>query len=127
MILNIKQYEYKKVETTSKQFVLPIEPVYYFETGIRRAIRIVPVLTKWKTEIGEPEVIYQLDITLVYNCYHTKIEKISIFVSDIEKIYYDTKLEHHNFIKSWVDGDFDIRTKERFEQDLTNCINIINK
>lgn len=32
--MKIKRYSYKKVEIDSKDFELPTEPCYFFETGI---------------------------------------------------------------------------------------------
>jgi len=48
MKLQIKQYEYEKKEVASKEIQLPSETSYFFQTHIRRSIKIIPCYTTWK-------------------------------------------------------------------------------
>ena len=50
MKLKIKTFEYVKVEKEAVEYDFPDVPSHYFETGIRRSIRVEPVWTTWKKE-----------------------------------------------------------------------------
>lgn len=119
MKLNIKQYEFHKVEIQSQDIEIPTETSYFFETGVRRSIRIIPVFTTWNKErFNKEEELYYLDITCLYNSSETKAEKFRINISDIESIYYYEKHKYNGFVSSLVRDFFDVRTKEQFEMDL---------
>ena len=124
MKISIKQYKYEKIELADKEVELPDTTAYYFQTGIRRAIRIVPRWTTWcKKQYGKDEYIYDFEITCVYNSMECKIEKFTITPKGIEEMYFTESGKNDlkstiNFVKSWIDGDFNIRTKEQFEADL---------
>lgn len=126
MKLNIKQYKYEKVETYSKEIEIPTEPVYFFETGVRRSIRIVPTFTTWnKTQLGKEEEVYKLEVTCVYRSFECRIEKFSLSIDDIEEIYYSEKSLHKDFVQAFVNNWLDKRTKEQFESDLNSVISSI--
>jgi hypothetical protein len=128
MKILIKQYKQEKVETGSQEFELPAVPSYYFETGIRRSIRIIPIFTSWNRErFGKDEELYQLDITCVYDSFQTKIERFIISASELEGIYYNDKNIHNRIINSLFNKWLDTRTEDRFNQDLKTVINNINK
>lgn len=128
MQITLRQYEYKKIEATAKDFVLPTEPAYFFETGIRRSIRIIPVYTSWNMEqFNKEEELYRFDVTLVYLSFECKIEKFGIQVSDLERAYHDPKHKLHSIVYSWVEGYLNNRTQSQFETDLVNAINRINE
>lgn len=119
MKITIKQYEYEKVEIEAKEIDLPTEISYYFETGIRRSIKITPVFTSWNKErFNKEEEVYVLDIICLYNSSECKAEKFSINVKDIEKIFYSEKHKHKSFIDGLVNEWFDVRTKEQFNEDF---------
>lgn len=119
MKLNIKQYEYHKVEIQSRDIEIPTEISYFFETGVRRSIRIVPIYTTWHVfQYGKDEVLWYLDVTCLYNSSQTKAEKFRIDINDIESIYYNEKHKYHGFVRGLVNDFFDVRTKEQFENDL---------
>lgn len=124
----IKKYKYEKVAETSKEWPLPTEPKYYFETGIRRSICITPVWTTWnKEQTGEDEYIFELDIVCVYQSFEARIEKIHIGVSQIEDEYYK-KASHDNVIQFLIDYGYECeRTKEQFYNDFANCLLKINE
>lgn len=126
MKVQIKQYKYEKIETSSFDLELPEETSYFFETCIRRSIRIVPVFTSWnKEQYNKEEELYKFDITCVYLSFECKIEKFSVSVSDFEK---DKEIIEKNlFLRSWINGWFDKRTKTDFENDLKQAIDKINK
>lgn len=124
----IKQYQLKRVEVSSKEWEEPKETQYFFETGIRRAIKIEPEL-EWLSggASGEPkrgEDIWKYKVILVYNSWETKIEIFNILKSDIGDLYFG-KDKYSDFVKSWVDGSFQKRTKEYFNNDLQEVLNKI--
>lgn len=123
MKLTVKQYKHVKEEIASKEIELPTEPAYYFETGIRRAIRISPVYTTWNKEVhNEEEELASLDFTLVYLSWECKVERLSISISELESIYYYGNHQHKDLIQAFVDGHFDKRSKERFNMDLKTAL-----
>jgi hypothetical protein len=121
MKIQIKQYKYEKIVTTSMDFELPEETCYFFETGIRRSIRIKPIFTTWnKEQYDKEEELYQFEITCVYLSFECKIERFTVNLSDFEK---DKEvIEKNMFLRSWVNGWFNKRTKEDFEADLKQAI-----
>jgi len=123
MKLNIKQYKFEKVEIESKEINLPTEITYYFETGIRRSIKITPMFTTWnKKQFNKEEELYYLDIICLYNSSECMAEKFTIYIKDIEKIFYSEKHKYKGFIEALVNGWFDDRTKEEFEEDFKYTI-----
>ena len=124
MKLEIKQYKFQKVEVGSKEIDLPSETSYFFETGVRRSIRIVPSFTTWNQEkFNKPEEIYELHITCVYLSFECRVEKFSLTPKKIEELYYSEKQNHKDFVTGLADGWFDVRTKDQFESDLNMAIN----
>jgi hypothetical protein len=126
MIIPIKQYKYEKTEIASKDFELPDETAYFFETHVRRSIRIKPVYTTWqKEQHNKEEEIWRFEITCVYLSFECKIEKFSVDVNDFKK---DKEvIEKNNFLNAWTNGWFDKRTKEDFENDLKQAFDKINE
>lgn len=123
MKLAIKQYEYEKKEIESKEIELPTETTYYFETGVRRSIRIVPIFTTWNKErFDKEEELYELKITCVYLSSECIVEKFTLYPKDIEKIFYADKHKRKDFVTALVNDWFDNRTKEQFEADLNGAI-----
>lgn len=126
MKIQLKQYKHVKVETDSKDFELPEQSSYFFETHVRRSIRIIPEYTTWNKEhYNKEEELYRFHITCVYLSFECKIEKFTIDVSEFQRDI--TILEKNNFINAWINGWFDIRTKEDFDIDLKQAIDKINE
>jgi hypothetical protein len=123
MNLKIKQYEYEKKEIASKEIELPKETSYYFETGIRRSIKVVPRFTTWKKErYNKEEELYELIVICLYQSSECKAEKFNLRISELENIYYSEKDKHKGFVTALIEGWFDKRTKEQFEADFNNTI-----
>ena len=119
--MKIKQYEYEKKEVASKEITLPTETSYYFETGIRRSIKIIPHYTSWnKEQYDKEEELYELEVVCLYNSFECRAEKFKIRISEIEGIYYSEKHEHKEFITALIEGWFNKRTKEQFEADFNH-------
>jgi len=128
MEIKIRQYEYKQIEVKSQLFMLPTETVYFFETGVRRSIRIKPIYTTWqKEQHNKDEEIWKVEITCVYLSFECKIEKFQIQVSEIEKIYHSKGDKYKDLIVSWVNDWFNSRTQEDFKNDLHGAITKINE
>lgn len=124
MKLNIKQYEYEKVEIEVKEIDLPTEVSYYFETGVRRSIKITPVFTTWNKErFNKEEELYYLEIICLYNSSECKAEKFRINIKEIETIFYSEKHKYKAFVTSLVNDWFDERTKEQFDVDFNYTFN----
>ena len=119
MDIKIKQYEYKQTEVDSKNFTLPLKPQYYFQTGYRRSIRIVPI---YIGNHNEKKKLISFEITLLYQSFEFKIEKYKINVNSIEEAYHDTNHKLHYVIIDWVDGDLLERTKDDFNNELDYMI-----
>lgn len=128
MKLQIRQYKYEKKEIASEEIEIPTTISYYFETGVRRSIKIIPHFTTWNIErFNKEEELYELKIICVYNSNECKIENFSIRVGDIEKIYHNIKHKYNGFVVGLVDNWFDERTKEQFNNDLNAVIKQINE
>lgn len=128
MEIKIKQYEYQKTEINSKVIILPTKPIFYFETHIRRSIRIVPLYTTWqKNRFDKEEEIYELDFTCVYMSSEIKVERFKIRVSQIEEIYYLSDHKHKQIVVALVEDWLDSRTSEQFYSDLNFVLSEITK
>jgi hypothetical protein len=126
--MKLKQYKYVQEEINSKEFDIPQKPVYFFQTGIRRAIRIVPISTTWnKQRYKKDEEVYDLEFTCIYTSYECKLEKFKIPISQLESIYYHEKEKYHSIVRNWIDGDLDERTQEQFEGELNSIIDSFKK
>ena len=123
MKLSIKQYEYEKKEVDSKEMILPTETVYYFETGVRRSIKIEPKFTTWnRKNYDKDEELYEFKITCVYLSSECIVEKFTIRPKDIEGILYNNKHKLQQFITAWVKDWFDERNEKQFNADLDEVI-----
>lgn len=126
MKVHLKTYEYKQIEVEGTEFELPEETTYWFETGIRRSIKLIPKYTTWNVErYNKPEELWRYEVVCVYLSWETKIETF-IFGADeksLERLY-DTRDKSHeaNFVRSFLSDYFDKRTKEQFEADLETAI-----
>ena len=124
----LKQYEYIKNEIESKEIILPTEISYYFQLGIRRAIKLIPKFTTWnKEQYNKNEELYEFDIICIYNSYERKAEFFTIKIKDIEHIYYSEKHEFKRLIRALVNNELLVRTKEQFEEDKNELLSLINK
>lgn len=125
MKLKIPEYKYEQVLVTDNEYEFPDTESYWFETGIRRSIRIVPKWTTWQKEQGKEEEIWKYDITCVYLSFECIIEKFDISIKDIT----DNRVEkeYERLVNSIKNGWLSPRTKEQFEADLNNAIDEINK
>lgn len=126
--MKIKTYKYEKIEVAETELNMPTEPFYCFETGIRRAIRIVPAWTTWNVEQGRgEEYIFEYYVTCIYRNFECKIEKFTIQTSQIESIYNDKNPSNKKSIIELIMNDWgNKRTKEDFELDLKEAFNEIN-
>lgn len=118
MIKKIKTYKYQKVEISSTDLEIPETTLYCFQTGIRRAIRIIPEYTTWnKEENNKDEEIYSLNVTCVYNSFEAKVEIYNLAISSMEDMI-NTNKDSYNIGDMLLNKDYNTRTKEQFEEDL---------
>lgn len=127
--IKIKKYEYTKVEIESVDFEIPTETSYFFETHIRRSIKIVPIYTTWQKERdGKEEEVWKFDITCIYLSFECRCEKFTVSVSDFEsRLLEKDKSDKSEFIRNWLNGFFDKRTKEQYDADFNNFLYKINE
>ena len=133
MKLEITEYKYEKVKVKGVEVNLPTEPLYLFETGIRRSIRIVPKFVTWdpseylKDKVGYRKGdVYEYIVTCVYNSWECKIEHFTIQVSDIVKLYSNDKSGPSEIVKIMILNTAELRNKERFDNDLKAVTEKIN-
>lgn len=68
-------------------FTVPTETLYFFRTGSRFALKLVPIWTRWQVEReNKPEEVWKFHCVLVYMSFQNKIEAIEIQVSQIPGI-----------------------------------------
>jgi hypothetical protein len=129
MKVKINTYEIKRIEVEGKEYDLPDEPAYFFETGVRRSVRMIPIWTTWRHEKGESEIIHQYHVTCVYLSFKNKIESFNISaIGGLTDLYNDKdNSEKGSIIKSLFNGWFDVRTKEQFDNDLNTAIHNLNE
>ncbi len=136
--MKITTYKYVKEAVSDTELELPQEPLYCFETGIRRAIRVVPCFIRLKHEFQGEDMdlkqipiepyIYKLEITCVYQSFECKIEKFQIQISQIESIYGKKEPSREkSIIELLLSKHYNERSKEDFENDLNNTIKKINE
>ena len=116
--IHVKMHEYVRTERPDVPIEIPESPVFYFQTGIRRAVRIVPQYTTWNMEQhGKPEEIWSLKVTCVYRSFQNKVETFDVHLAALPELI-DSK-DQYNVARLLLDADSaDVRTKERFEEDL---------
>lgn len=122
--MKIRKTRWVEEEIESFDFPLPTETEYFFQTGIRRAVRIIPIFTTWKHEKGLPEEVYKFSMTFVYSSFECKVEQFTIDAYFLSERYHSTK-DSYNIIRDWINGDLLYRTKEQFEADLNKALNIL--
>ena len=129
--MKITTYEYKKYPVKDTEVFIPEEPFYCFQTGVRRAIRMIPKFVTWDTDsIHAPYQkgdIYELEITCVYQSFECTIDKFNLSISDIEgKINGNEKGKYAEICRMLIQEDYHKRTKEQFDIDLKNTLHEIN-
>ena len=129
MKIKLKTYKYERVEDDSIDFEIPTETSYFFETGIRRSIKIVPIYTTWQKEKeNKEEEVWKFEIICIYLSFECIAEKFSISVSDLEDTHLENKKgKKYEFIRNWLNGFFDERTKEQYDADFNNFLAQINE
>ena len=125
--MKITIYKYEKVAVKDTELFIPQEPFYCFETGIRRSIRIIPEILK-KSYGGNAKKgdVYSLQVTCVHGSFECKIDHFNIQISQIEDLVNrNEKSNEASIIQMLLNEDYNLRTKEDFNNDLQNAINQI--
>jgi hypothetical protein len=125
--MKVSLYENVRVKKDDVEVFIPDEPFYCFETGIRRAIRIIPEKVDWESPFNKKGDVFRLHITCVYQSYEVKVERFSIDIFSVENILNGkpTYGDHNSIIHMLHHRTYEPRTKERFEDDLIGVINKI--
>lgn len=126
MKYNVQIEEWKKTISKEIEVIIPENPVYYFQTGIRRAYAIIPVWSKWmKEQYNKEEEIVALNIVTV-DPTNRQINAIQIWVSELNNIMRDSKHFLHNIIENvLLTPEENKRTEEQFSIDFNNTLNEI--
>jgi hypothetical protein len=130
MKLKIQTYKYEKVAVKDDEIFIPDEPFYCFQTGVRRSIRIVPKRVGWETEPGDTYQkgdIWKINVTCVYQHWgQCMVEKLAIQLSQMEDYangkWSQTDPKESGIVNLLYTGNYHVRTKEEFEQDLNAAI-----
>ena len=106
---------------------LPDKPAFYFETGIRRSIAVIPQWTTWQLEqLQKPEEIYAYKVIFVYNSFESKIDSTDIVMSQLESYFRSTADSKIGplirFITDCENDGFDKRTEEQFIADYAKVV-----
>lgn len=106
---------------------LPDKPSFYFETGIRRSIAVIPLWTSWQVEqLQKPEEIYSYKLIFVYNSFEAKIDSTTISVSQLEDYFKSTNTSSLGplirFITDCENDGFNKRTEDQFIADYAKVI-----
>ena len=122
--MKITTYEYEKVPVKDTEIFIPEKPFYCFQTGIRRAIRIVPIFVTLdndpKNKRGD---VYELEVTCVYQSSECIVEKFDVRLSQIENhINRNEKSKPSEISRMLLDEDYYKRTEEQFNADLENAL-----
>lgn len=127
MNIDITTYKYVKQEGIIKNLSLPDTTSFYFQTGVRRSIAVIPLWTCWLKDQGKEEEIHSYDIIYVYLSFKYKIEKFTLAISRLNDHYNDTKCKEYEIIDFLLNADkSDIRTKEQFLADYNIVISQCN-
>lgn len=128
MNIDITTYKYVKQEGIIKNLDLPDVTSFYFQTGVRRSIAVIPIWTTWQKNQGKEEEIYNYDIICVYRSFECKVVKFTIAVSRLNDHYNEGKGKEYEIIDFLLTADrYNERTKEQFLIDYNNAINDCNK
>jgi hypothetical protein len=129
MKVKLETYKLIRSKTGLVEAELPEVTSYYFETGVRRSIKLVPKWTTWnKEQYGKDEELYGYFVVCVYLSFENIIESFNINISDFESALNSNKhSKEESIIVSLVSNWLDTRTKEQFEADLNTAILNLNK
>jgi hypothetical protein len=124
----IQSYEYKKVLSEEYEIEIPEKPVYYFQTGIRRAYAIVPVWTKWNKEhYQKEEEIYSLNVITVDPSV-LMVEITNFSISGLNEIMRNENHSLHRLMENVLETPHENkRTEEEFYADYNNTLRKIHE
>lgn len=122
--LKVKKYKIERVLQDEFIFKLPTKPLFLFQYGIRRSIKIIPQWTNWNKENGKDEEIWRLDFVIVKGSFENSINKIEIQTSRIEDSYMIGKGDYYDLLEITNNySERNIRTEEEFNKDFENVLN----
>lgn len=114
----------KVVEVTEEVDIqLPMETCYFFDTGERQSIRIVPNFLYNKESLEENLIDFQIT-TVYFEFSVVKIERGTLSIRDIQEMLLEQqKINNKNSVmNSYIKKHLYVRTKEQFENDLNAAI-----
>jgi len=122
--MKITTYKYEKVPVKDTELFIPEKPFYCFQTGVRRAIRIIPKRITWD---NQPNVnrgdIYELNVTCIYGIFECKVEKFSVPLSQMEDhINYKETSKGANITRMLLEEDYLVRDEANFLSSLDTAL-----
>jgi len=122
---NVTTYKYEKIAVKDTELLIPDEPFYCFQTGVRRAVRIIPTFVTWDSAHLKKGDILNLEVTCIYQSFECVVEKfnINIISADIGNLLKDDNTSKPaEIMKMLLAEDYSVRTKDQFEADLNMVI-----
>lgn len=128
MKIPIKKYKIERVIDEEFTINIPEKEIYFFITGIRVSVKVIPIWTKWNQEhYNKPEEIWKLKFVLVYGSWESKIESFEIQISNIADIISGDSCTRKRILDALNEDLEGNRTKEQFETDFRNVLNKIQE
>lgn len=126
--MKITTYKYEKVPVKDTEIFIPEKPFYCFQTGVRRAIRIVPRMVDFESPTLKKGDVYELKVTCVYRSFECKIEKFNIIVHRIEDmVNRNEQTLEASIVRMLLGEDYYERTKGDFDEELREAISYVNE
>jgi hypothetical protein len=125
--MKITTYELKMIPVADIEMFIPEKPFYCFQTGVRRAIRIIPTFITWDSPQNNKGEVYELEVTCVYQSGENKVEKFKVRVSLIENyLNRDGQCAASKISRMLLEEAYYERTEEQFNEDLNNTLDYFN-
>lgn len=117
----VKMHEYVRVERPSVFVDLPEEPVYLFQPGVRRSVRIAPV------RYGAESEVSALRFTYVYLSWEARVEVIDVALHRLGDLIERRDGKEDHVARLLIPGVGDPRTREQFEADLSRALGMVEE
>jgi hypothetical protein len=127
--MKITIHELRQVPVEDVELTIPQEPTYLFETGVRRAIRIIPFISEWDSPFINKGEVYFLKVTCVYTSWETKIEQFTVNVDrgSVTRILSGKgSSPQKQILELLLHKTYEERSVERFEEDFKTVLERIN-
>lgn len=129
--------QYQPVPIRNVEVTIPEEPCYFFKTGIRKSIAVIPQWTTWQmNNDGKPEEVWEIKLVSVGLSFENTISTSFFRISELEGLF-ATKADVWNpkeaYLKEFLKTLFlnpdalNKRTEEQFMNDFNATISNCNR